>query len=621
LDLAESSWDNLAPSGRWWCSGKIAFVFLKRHRLQKDGKEHVYYSICESVRVSRRRVTQRKVLHLGELNTTQLDRWQRAIEVICEGGERRQMRLFSDRENQSQQVALEESDVALVQLSSLLIRRPRQFGACWVGCQLFEELALDQFWSEALAEHSGDVPWAKVVELLAVNRLIAPRSELSIHEKWYPQSAMGLLLDTSDAVAEKDRLYRALDRMVEHKGALEKHLAQRWQDLFGASFDLLLYDLTSTYFEGEAEEVSKAKRGYSRDHRPDCKQVLLALIVTPEGFPLSYEVLDGNRRDVTTLEEMLDAVEGKYGKARRIWVFDRGIVSEANLQRLRQRGGCYIVGTLRSQLSQHDQRLARTDDWQKVNQEVEVQLIRDEDKGSEKYILARSATRAQKERAMRMRAVRGLMRQLVRLRKSLRHGRLKDRDKLLLRIGQLKARFVSAWKYVRVKAEGLTLRWTWNKATLRQAAHRDGAYLLRTNLKSTDPQTLWRYYIQLTEVEAAFRALKSDLAIRPIWHFTERRVEAHIMVAFLGYCLWVCLRQKLKAFAPSLTPWQLLDQLGRITLVEVWFQLHNGGCICLERITQPEPTQQVLIHQIGWSLPQQPPPKIYPHHISGVWTT
>jgi transposase len=607
-----------------------AAVFLKRHRLHKDGKEHIYYSVCESIRVSRRRVAQRKVLHLGELNTTQLDRWQRAIDVVCESGQRRQMRLLSDRENK--QVAVNDADVALVKLSSLQIRRPRQFGACWVGCRLFEELELDQFWSEVLAEDRGEVAWAKVVELLAVNRLIAPRSELSIHEKWYPQTAMGLLLDTSDAVAEKDRLYRALDRMIEHKQALEQHLAQRWKDLFGASFDLLLYDLTSTYFEGEAEEVSQARRGYSRDHRSDCKQVLLALIVTPEGFPLSYEVLDGNRRDVSTLEEMLDAIERKHGKARRIWVFDRGIVSEANLESLRRRGAAYLVGTLRSQLSQHEQRLARTEDWQKINDEVEVQIISQEGDGvagdaaaameTERYVLARSSARAQKERAMRLRVVRGLMRQLIGLRRSLRNERLKDRDKLLVRVGQLKARYAKAWKYVRVRVEdGPGLSWNWDKTALRQAAYRDGAYLLRTNLESTDPQTLWRYYMQLSEVEAAFRALKSDLAIRPIWHFTQKRVEAHIMVAFLGYCLWVCLRQKLKAFAPSLTPWQLLDQLGRIQLVEVWFQLEQGGCICLERITQPEAAQRVLIHHLGWSLPEQPPPKIYPHQVAGVWTT
>jgi transposase len=405
--------------------------------------------------------------------------------------------------------------------------------------------------------------------------------------------------------------------MVGHKAALEKHLAARWRDLFGASFDVLLYDLTSTYFEGEAEEVPKARRGYSRDHRPDCKQVVIALVVTPEGFPLSYEVFDGNRIDVTTLKDILEAVEAKHGRARRVWVFDRGIVSEDNLETLRGRGGCYLVGTPRSALKAYEARLLN-EDWQKVNAEVEVQLIAEE---KETYVLARSQARALKERAMRWRVVRGLMRDLLRLRRTLRHGRLKDPDKVLLRLGGLAERYPQAWRYVDVEAEGLCLRWEWKREALRLAARRDGAYLLRTNLQETDPAQLWRQYVQLTEVEAVFRALKSDLAIRPIWHSTPQRVEAHILVAFLGYCLWVALKAKLRVAAPSLTPWQLLDQLARIQMVEVWFQLRQGGCICLERVTQPEPTQAALIDQLGWQLPQQPPPKIYEHHLKDVWTT
>jgi hypothetical protein len=324
-------------------------VFLKTHRIFKDGKRHIYYSLCESLRVSRKRVLQRQVLHLGELNTTQLESWQRSIEVVEEDGRRHQMRLFTDRRKE-EVAAAAPGDVAEVVLSSLVVRRPRQFGACWIGCKLWEELELGEFWQRALGEEVGAVPWEKVVELLAVNRLIAPRSELSIHEKWFPQTAMAVLLDSEERVAEKDRLYRALDRMVEHKEALEEHLAQRWKDLFGASFDVLLYDLTSTYFEGEAQEVDKAEHGHSRDHRPDCKQLILALVVTPEGFPLSYEVFAGNRADVSTLEEALEAVERKYGRARRVWVFDRGIVSEENLQRLRGRGASYLVGTPRAQL-------------------------------------------------------------------------------------------------------------------------------------------------------------------------------------------------------------------------------------------------------------------------------
>lgn len=591
-------------------------MFLKSHRIFKDGKAHLYYSLCESLRVSRKRVLQRQVLHLGELNTHQVERWQRTIEVIEEDGRRHQMRLFAERRGE-QAVAVAPEDVAEVLLSSLVVRRPRTFGACWIGCKVFEQLGLREFWQQALGEEAGAVPWAKVVELLAVNRLIAPRSELSIHEKWFPQSAMATLLDSDARVAEKDRLYRALDRIVEHKAALEKHLAARWRDLFGASFEVLLYDLTSTYFEGEAEEVDKAQRGYSRDHRPDCKQLILALVVTPEGFPLSYEVFDGNRADVTTLQEMLDAVEARHGHARRIWVFDRGIISEENLESLRQRGGSYLVGTPRSALKAYEAKLL-DGDWQSVSAEVQVQLIAQE---KETYVLARSRPRAHKERAMRVRVVRGLMRDLIRLRRQIRHGRLKDQTKVLLRLGALAERYPRAWRYVDISFEALRLSWKWDRKALALAESRDGAYLLRTNVVGSGAATLWRQYIQLTEVEAVFRALKSDLAIRPIWHFTPRRVEAHIMVAFLGYCLWVALKAKLRAAAPSLTPWQLLDQFARIQMVEVWFKLRAGGCICLERITQPEPTQAALIDQLGWPLPQQPPPKIYKSHRENVWTT
>jgi transposase len=595
---------------------KIAGVFLKTHCVRKDGKEHRYYSLCESLRVSRKRVLQRQVLHLGELNSTQVERWQRTIEVIKEDGRRHQMRLFAKRDGEAMASAAPE-DVAEVQLSSLVVRHPRSFGACWIGCKLFEQLGLREFWQQALGEQAGAVPWAKVVELLVVNRLVAPRSELFIHEKWFGQTAMGVLLDAEATVADKDRLYRALDRMVEHKPALEKHLASRWKDLFGASFDVLLYDLTSTYFEGDAAEVEKAQRGYSRDHRPDCKQVIIALVVTPEGFPLSYEVFDGNRPDVTTLDEMLDVVEARHGRARRVWVFDRGIVSEENLERLRRRGASYLVGTPRSALKIYERRLLEGD-WQNVSTEVEVQLVAED---QETYVLARSHARAQKERAMRLRVIRGLMRDLIRLRRSIRDGRIKDTDKLLMRLGSLSERYPQAWRYVKIRHEELPLRWQWDRQALARAASRDGAYLLRTNLQANDPVALWRQYVQLTEVEAVFRALKSDLAIRPIWHFTPRRVEAHILVAFLGYCLWVCLKAKLRTSAPSLTPWQVLDQFGRILMVEVWFKLREGGCICLERITQPEPAQAALIDQLGWPLPQQPPPRIYTTQLENVWTT
>ena len=588
-------------------------MFLKTHRIRKDGKEHIYYSLCESLRVSRSRVTQRTVLHLGELNTTQVDRWERTIETVHEDGQRQQLRLFTDREGQ----APAADDVAEVILSSLVVRRPRRIGECWIGCKLWEDLGLRAFWDQALGEQRGQVPWAKVVELLVVNRLCAPRSELSVHERWFAQTAMDLLLGADASVAEKDRLYRALDRMVVHKEALEKHLAGKWCDLFGATFDVLLYDLTSTYFEGQAIEVDKARRGYSRDHRPDCLQILLAVVVTPEGFPLSYEVLPGNVHDEGTLENALEGIERKHGKARRIWVFDRGVVSEANLQRLRQRGAQYVVGTPRSQLKQYEHKLLQGD-WQDISKEVKVQLLPE---GPETFVLARSEDRAKKEAAMRWRQVRGLMRDLVCLRRSIRRGTIRDEAKILMRVGRLTERWPRGWAYVAVRWEKTHLSWEWDREALSLAALRDGAYLLRTNLNDRTPEALWKMYVQLTEVEAVFRAMKSELAIRPIWHWVGPRVEAHVMVAFLGYCLWVCLKQKLKTVAPSLTPWQLLDQFGRIVQVEVWFKLRAGGAICLPRITQPEPAQAIVLHQLGWNLPEQPPPKIYKDQVPDVWTT
>jgi Transposase DDE domain len=357
-------------------------VFLKRHVRRKDGKAHVYYSLCESVRLSRNRVMQRRVLNLGELNTTQIERWQRSIEVVQQEGERRQYRLFTDRDGAA---PADAPDVCEVILSSLSVRHPRQFGACWLGSRLWQELGLDEFFAGALQDRRGPVEWSKVIELLAVNRLCDPQSELGVHQRWFGSTAMDTILGTEEAVAAKDRLYRALDKALEHKEALETHLGQRWRDLFGARCDLLLYDLTSTYFEGQAGEVPKATFGYSRDHRPDCRQLLLALVVTEEGFPLSYEVFEGNRADVTTLEEILDSVERKHGSLRRVWVFDRGIVSEENLELLRRRGACYLVATPKRKLAAFEQALLK-EDWTEVSgrPEIEVKLLERE---GEVYVL------------------------------------------------------------------------------------------------------------------------------------------------------------------------------------------------------------------------------------------
>jgi transposase len=457
------------------------------------------------------------------------------------------------------------------------------------------------------------VPWEKVAELLAVNRLCDPGSELSVHEKWYPKTGMSLLLDCDDAVAEKDRLYRCLDRLAEHKEALEGHLKQKWGELFAADFEVLLYDLTSTYFEGTMEEVPKARRGYSRDHRPDCKELVIALIVNPEGLPLSYEIFDGNTRDVTSLDGMMNQVEAKYGRARRTWVFDRGVVSEENLEKLRDRRGTYVVGTPRSRLKDFEAELLEQD-WQQVRGQVDVKLRPGDD--GDMYVIARSVKRRSKENAMRRNRMRKLYDSLTRLATSIERGHVRGYDVLIKRLGRLQERYVQVFGFVEIShardnedIKSFTFRLKRN--ALRRAYRQDGIYLLRTNLSEEDPAKLWEQYIQLTEVEAAFRTLKSDVGLRPIYHWVEPRVEAHVMLAFMAYAMWVCLKWKLKALAVSLSPRQMIELFRSIQLVEVWFDTVDDKRICLPRITMPEPKHQVVLEQIKWTLPRQPPPRIY----------
>jgi hypothetical protein len=585
-------------------------MFLKRHVRRKSGKQHVYYSLCESTRLSPRRVLQRRLLNLGELNTTQLEQWQRSIEVIEEDGRAAQKRLFTDREGQ----APDAEDICEVRLSTLQVRHPRQFGNCWLGCRLFEELQLDRFFTEQLDHHRGPQSWAKVIELLVVNRLCAPGSELSVHERWFERTAMDHLLGCGGAIAGKDRLYRALDKLQPLKAALERHLGERWKDLFAADTQVLLYDLTSTCFEGLAEEVAGAVHGYSRDHRPDCRQIVLALVVTVEGLPLTYQVFPGNTNDATTLRQIIDTIEAQYGRRDRIWIFDRGLVSQENLDLLNQREIGYLVGTPRQRLDEFERELLQGD-WKSVvgRPGVRVQLIERED---ELYVLARSQERAQKELAMRRRVLGGLSRDLRALGRAVRQGHLVNQRKIDQRLGRIQERWPTAWGYLQcIDAGRGGVIWKWDSRQLRRRKLRDGAYLLRSNLARVDPEILWRQYVQLTEVEEAFRVLKSELNLRPIWHRIDRRVEAHVFMAFLGYALWACLKQKLRAVASSITPARTLESLAGILMVEVWFALRDGRRICLPRITEPEAEQQLLLHHLKWSLPDQPPPKIYPRDV------
>jgi len=584
-------------------------MFLRAKVRKKDGKIHRYYSVVENRRVgARRRIVQRTVLHLGEINSSQEAAWRQTLEVFDESRqEHRTLSLFADEE----QTASSSVDSLRVRLSEMELRRARCFGNCWLGCELWRQLGLEEFWQERLEEkvRRETVDWEKVLRLLVVNRLIDPGSEFRVHRQWFDQSAMGELLGEDFAVAEKDRLYRCLDRILEHKQELFRHLRQRWADLFGAEFDVLLYDLTSTYIEGQGEQIPKARYGYSRDQRFDCKQVVIALVITPEGFPLAYEVLEGNTSDRTTLGGFFQRIEQSYGKARRVWVMDRGIPTEEVLTQMRQQQDTfYLVGTPRSKIQQYERQWLQLP-WQKVRDSVEVKLFSED---GELYVLAKSEGRQAKERAMRRK-------KLARLLWKLRAMRLHppSRDQLLLRIGAARKDAGRAARFVTLKipAEGVAVTrqsFTFHleKEQLKQAELRDGHYLLRSNMTAADPAVLWERYIQLTQIEAAFRTMKSELGIRPIYHQLEHRVEAHILVAFLAYCLIVTLKNRLQALAPGLMPKAVLEKLAAIQMLDVWLPTTDGRWLVMPRYTQPEAEQAILLHKLQLQLPPQPPPRI-----------
>jgi transposase len=582
-------------------------MFLRANKRFKDGKEHRYYTVVESRRLSSGKVAQKQVLYLGEINDSQQSAWRKTLEVFDEQEQRyRPLSLFP--ENRS--VPADALDGVRVKLGEMKLERARPYGNCWLGCELWRQLQLDRFWEQKLPPGREDVPWAQVVELLVVNRLIEPGSEFRLHRHWFDHSAMDVLLGRDFAVAEKDRLYRCLDRVLEHKSDLFVHLQQRWRDLFQAEFDLLLYDLTSTYVEGEAEGNPKARYGYSRDGRPDCKQVVIALVITPEGLPLAYEVMDGNTSDKTTLRGFLDKIETLYGQARRVWLMDRGIPTEALLQEIRssRKETYYLVGTSRAKVKQYEKKWLELP-WRKVRESVQVKLF---EKEGELYVLAKSEGRQAKEIAIRRKKLARLLRKLRAMRRS-----CPKRDQLLMRVGAAKTDAGRAFGFVQInlpqarqEVSRETFTFRLDKAKLKEAELRDGHYLLRTNLVAEDPEVLWDRYMQLTQIEAAFKCLKSDLGIRPIYHQLEHRVEGHIMVAFLAYCLSVTLKQKLRGHAPGLTPRAVLDKLAAIQMLDVSFPTTDGRLLVMPRYTEPDPEQAIVLHQLGLVLPQQPPPRI-----------
>ena len=581
-------------------------MFLRQTRRKKDGKTHSYWSVVENQRLDGGRVVQRPALYLGEINSTQAAVWRKAIEVLDEDGGRSQtLALFpADR---CEAIASDASVVQL-RLSEMRLCRPRQWGACWLAGQLWRELQLDRFWSDRLPPSRKGTRWDQVLQVLVSYRLIAPGSEWKLHRDWFGRSAMADLLGSDFRLAEPHKLYACHDFPLAHKADLFSHLVARWRDLFNADFDVLLYDPTSTYFEINASNVpegDKRRHGYSRDKRGDCPQVVIALVVTPEGLPLAYEVLPGNTADCTTLRTFLEKIEQQHGRARRVWVMDRGIPTEAVLAEMRASNPPvqYLVGTPKGRLSRLEKDLLAKP-WQQARAGVQVKLLEED---SELYVYAESIDRVTKERAMRKRQLKWLWKRL---------GELVvmeiSREEMLMKMGAARSRAPGAWRLVDIEMdkESSMFIYTLNRQKLRRVRRREGRYLLRTNLTENDPALLWQYYIQLVAVEEAFKNLKGDLAIRPVFHQHERRIEAHIFIAFLAYCPQVTLQRRPRGLAPGLTARSALEKFAAVQMIDVHLPTTDGRELRLTRYTQPEPELQLLIRQLKLQLPPQPPPRI-----------
>jgi hypothetical protein len=581
-------------------------MFLRKTPRKKDGKTHDYWSVVETKRVAGGRVVQRHVLYLGEINSSQAAMWRKAIEVLDDdAGHPRTMALFP--EDRCTAVASDASIVRL-RLSGMRLCRPRQWGACWLAGQLWQVLQLDRFWADRLPPSRKGTRWDQVLQVLVSYRLIAPGSEWKLHRNWFGNSAMADLLGADFGLADSHKLYACHDLLLQHKADLFSHLMTRWRDLFNANFDVLLYDLTSTYFDINASDVAegdKRRHGYSRDKRPDCPQVVIALVVTPDGLPLAYEVLPGNIADCKTLRMFLAKIEQQYGRARRVWVMDRGIPTEAVLAEMRGSDPPvqYLVGTPKGRLSRLEKKLLAKP-WQEARPGVSVKLLAED---SELYVFAESVERVSKERAMRKRQLKWLWKRLREL-----AAMEVPREEMLMKLGAARARAPTAWRLVDIEMdkESAMFIYALNRQKLRRIRRREGRYLLRTNLTENDPALLWQYYTQLVAVEEAFKNLKGDLAIRPIFHQEERRVEAHIFIAFLAYCLQITLQRRLQALAPGLTARSALEKFATVQMIDVHLPTTDGRELLLTRYTQPEPELRLLIQQLKLQLPPQPPPRI-----------
>jgi transposase len=580
-------------------------MFLRASIRRKDGKVHRYFSVVENKRVGKGRVVQRHVLYLGEINDSQELAWRKSIEVFEDGGERpRTLSLFP--EDRCEGLSGDDTIVRL-KLSQMRLCRPRQWGGCWLALSMWQELRLDRFWSEHLPRSRKGTRFDQVLFVLVAYRLLAPGSEWRLHREWFARSALADLLGEDFGLAEIHKLYRCHDRLLAHKQAVFDHLVGRWRDLFNASFEVLLYDLTSTYFEADPPfaEGDKRRHGYSRDHRPDCVQVIIALVVTPEGLPLAYEVMAGNTADKTTLRDFLDLIESQYGKAKRVWLMDRGVPTEEVLAQMRAADPPvhYLVGTPKGRLTKLEKDLV-TKPWRQARPGVQVKLL---PLDGELYVFAQSRDRVAKERAMRRRQLKWLWARLKQL-----SAMNLTREELLMKLGAARSQAPAAWRLIIIdvdkKSAAFSYRLDRNK--LRQVRRREGRYLLRTNLTEDDPARLWELYLQLVKVEEAFKNLKGDLAIRPIFHQDATRIEAHIFIAFLAYCLHATLGRRLNALAPGLTARAVLEKFTAVQMIDVQIPTTDGRELTLTRYTEPEPELKLLLDKLKLDLPAQPPPKI-----------
>lgn len=579
-------------------------MYLRHSTVQKDGKDHTYWRLVRSVRFGNR-VVQKTIAQLGELDA-QGRASAKLLARSMTGVDGEQRELFEAPPSGATAVA--------VKLDEVRLERGRTFGDVWLGWTLWRALGLDAECERLLAEGREAVPWSAMAAILVIARLCEPSSELNIAEDWYRKTALEDILGVGPSAVNEDRLYRALDVLVPHKEAIEQHLKRRLGELFNLDYDLLLYDVTSTYFEGQALSNAQAKRGHSRDHRPDCKQVCIALVVTKEGVPLGYEVFDGNRVDVTTVEEIVSTMERRFGRSNRVWVMDRGMTSEDNIAWFWQTNRRFLVGTPKAELKKWEQQILEERDWRNVREGLEVKLCAGPD-GRETFVLCRSADRRKKEEAMHEKfaahieeGLQSLKRRLDASKKKVgRSGVDRQIGRLLQRNSRAAGRFTIEVKDDAASACGLSLSWSTNAAWQRWADATEGCYILRTNITDWTPEALWQTYIQLTEAESAFRIQKSQLSIRPVWHQKKERVQAHIFVCFLAHLLWKTLEQWQARAGLGNSPRTIIDELANIQAADVVLPTAEQPPreLRVRCVVRPAPAQQQLLDRLGLRLPDR----------------